>query len=119
MSKSLLIVDDDELVSAGVAMALEDSGFRVTIIDRGRPVPDLVAVAPPDAVLLDVSLPDINGVEVARALRSRWPDLPIVFTTGHDADAGVREMLAQNRTSMLQKPFAIQDLLTIIGEITR
>lgn len=118
VEKSLLVVEDDEIISEGLALALQDSGFRVILFDCGRPVPDLVSRWRPDAVVLDVTLPDISGVEVGRELRSRWPDLPIVFTSGHVPDAALREILAQPRTSMLQKPFEVQELVEAVERVT-
>jgi len=55
-------------------------------------------------VILDLTLPDISGIEVFRTMRERWPDLPVVFSTGNDID-DIRDELHRKRVEMLRKPY--------------
>ena len=92
-------------------MALADEGHQVVISHTGGAVPFHVERDRPDVAVIDVSLPDIDGVTVARRLRHDIPDLPIVFTTGWDHDPGLRDAASELRARVLQKPFEITSLL--------
>ena len=80
----------------------------------------MVAHAHPDALVIDVSLPDIDGVIVADAVRKGWPKLPIILITGHDVTGDeARRRPRDARTVMLQKPFDIEQLIRAIEEKLR
>ena len=113
----LLLVDDDPLAAHGLALAHSDEGFRIKIAHNGREVFGLVRLLEPALVILDVTLPDMDGVAVATLLRRHWIDLPIVFTTGHDEYEGLAPLLGPS-TRLLQKPFELVALLALIRELT-
>src|SRR3954447_1780131 len=115
--RRLLLVEDDELVAGGVASLLELEGFLVHVISRGLAVVDAIKSFKPDAVILDVTLPDIDGVEVFRRLRRIWPDLPVVFSTGHGAGMVAAAELKGGAVEMLRKPYEIADLLSALHRI--
>src|SRR4051812_30731160 len=105
--RRLLLVEDDELVAGGVASPLELEGFLVHVIGRGLAVVDAIKSFKPDALILDVTLPDIDGVEVFRRLRHLWPDLPVVFSTGHGAGTVSAAELKGGAVEVLRKPYEI------------
>jgi len=115
--RRVLFVEDDELVAGGVASLLEMEGFAVQTVDRGLAVVDAVKSFEPDALILDVTLPDISGVEVFRRVRRRWPDLPVIFSTGYGD--GQVAALKGNAVEMLQKPYEIADLLSALKRLIR
>ena len=100
----VLLVEDDKILAEAVAVLLELEGFAVNVLGRGREVVGMVAREQPDALVIDVSLPDVDGVIVAQAVRNAWPKLPIIFITGHD----VVDTPHNSKTLMLQKPFDIE-----------
>jgi DNA-binding response OmpR family regulator len=109
----LLLVEDNRSAAFGVASGLREAGHRVTIINSARPAIGAIADQQPDAVIIDVSLPDLDGITLAGFVRKAWPSLPIVFTTGHDDDyPGLRAAEAQPHTSLLHKPYAIDQLIS-------
>ena len=116
----VLLVEDDETLAFGIATLLQLEGFAVNVLAEGRGVVGMVAHAQPDALVIDVSLPDIDGVVVADAVRKGWPKLPIIFITGHDVTGDeVRRRPRDARTVMLQKPFDIEQLIRAIEEKLR
>ena len=117
--RRLLLVEDDEMVAAGVTSLLEMEGFAVHTIGEGLAVVEAIRSFKPDAVILDVTLPDISGVEVFRKLRRRWPDLPVVFSTGHGAGTGPAAELKGHAVEMLRKPYRIADLLSALQRIAK
>jgi len=113
----LLLVEDDEAVAEGLAMILSLEGFRVQTLTRGRPVLGLVSYMEPALVIMDVTLPDIDGVTVARELRRTSLTLPIILMTGHDVTRIAENLGGEKRIYMLQKPFDIPELVDLIRRI--
>ena len=116
--RRLLLVEDDESVAAGLTTLLQLEGFVVLTIGRGLAVVEAIKSFEPDAVILDLTLPDISGVEVFRRLRKRWPDLPVVFSTGQGSGANPAAELKGNRVELLRKPYEISELLLALQRIT-
>ncbi len=110
----ILVVDDDETLAGGLAYALSQKGLKVAVGSRGKVVPEMIASVNPDALLLDISLPDLNGITVARIVRWNWPHLPIIFVTGHDNMGEINRALGLPRTSIVRKPFSLDVLLQAI-----
>jgi two-component system, OmpR family, response regulator len=116
--KRVLLVEDDDLVAAGLVALLEMEGMAVLVIGRGLPVVKAVESFKPEAVILDLTLPDIGGIEVFRRLRGRWPQLPIVFSTGHASSTKLSAELSGDRVELLRKPYEIDELLAALQRIT-
>ena len=93
---SILLVEDDERISEPLVRVLVSEGFTVTHVDAGKDALAAVDRDRPDLVLLDLTLPDIDGLDVCRKFRAEIPDLPIVMLTrarrgdGCDRRAGCR-----------------------------
>ena len=115
--KLLLLVDDDQAVVDGLALILSLEGFRVHSLTRGRPVLGTVSSIEPDVVIMDVTLPDSDGVTIARELRRAWPRLPIILMSGLDIPRIV-EHVADEGIHVLQKPFEISDLVDLVRRLT-
>jgi DNA-binding NarL/FixJ family response regulator len=90
MARRILIVDDHEGFRRSAARSLAGAGWEVVgEAEDGRAALDAAERTSPDVVLLDVGLPDISGIEVARSLRERQPDVAVVMISTHDrADYG-------------------------------
>lgn len=102
-------------MAAGLTTLLELEGFTVKGIGRGLAVVETIRSFEPDAVILDVTLPDISGIEVFRRMRRRWPDLPVLFSTG--GDSATDSELKGKRVELLQKPYEISELLSALQRI--
>jgi DNA-binding response OmpR family regulator len=88
----ILLVEDDERISEPLVRVLVSEGFTVTHVDGGKDALAAVERDRPDLVLLDLTLPDIDGLDVCRKLRADIPDLPIVMLTtlphGYESGGG-------------------------------
>jgi DNA-binding response OmpR family regulator len=113
----LLLVEDDELVATGLVTILELEGYSVLLIGRGLAVVEAARSFEPDSVILDLSLPDIDGIEVFRRLRKRWPDLPVIFSTGDSTSQDLSSALKCPRVELMRKPYEIKDLLAALRRI--
>ena len=107
---AILVVEDDEAIASGLVRVLGSQGWTVRRVARGRPA---LAAAGPDVglVLLDLGLPDMDGLDVCRALRSARPDLAIVILTARDQELDVVAGLDAGADDYLVKPFRLSELL--------
>jgi len=106
----LLVVEDDEAIASGLARVLGTQGYDVRLERRGRPA--VTAAADPiDLVILDLGLPDMDGIDVCRALRRAHPDLPILILSARDQELDVVAGLDAGADDYLVKPFKLSELL--------
>lgn len=113
--KRLLLVDDEPAVTAGLSALLALDDVAVCVVDRGAAVLDAIAQFQPNAVVLDVTLPDMDGGEVYDQIAQRWPDLPVVFSTGNGDEARLARQLSRPHVSFLRKPYDIRALFDVLG----
>jgi PAS domain S-box-containing protein len=116
--RRLLLVEDDELVAEGLAAVLELEGIEVAVATVGREAEPAVERFGPEAVVLDLNLPDIDGREVYRRLMKRWPDLPVIISSGHGDASAIKELTAGGRAAFLLKPYDIETLLSTVEDVT-
>lgn len=107
---SLLLVEDDVRISQPLARMLRAEGFDVRHCDTGETALNAVTEALPDLVLLDLSLPDIDGLEICRRLRALHPTLPIVMLTARNEEVEVVVGLDAGADDYITKPFRVAEL---------
>lgn len=107
----VLVVEDDAAIAAEVRQALVAQGYDVQIAANGAVALASAASLQPDLVLLDLGLPDLDGVHVCRRLRGDLPQVPIVIVTARDADIDVVVGLDAGANDYVVKPFSMPVLL--------
>lgn len=113
-SYPIYVVDDDEAIRRSLSFMLRTSGYTVHLFEGGKPFLAQAASLEPGCVLLDVRMPDIDGLEVQRELRARGVILPVVIMTGHgDIDMAVTAMKA-GASDFIEKPFEKAALLACL-----
>ena len=113
------VVDDDEAIRRSLSFLLKTSGFAVQLFEGGLPFLKEAGHLAPGCVLLDVRMPDMDGLEVQRALRGRGVMLPVIIMTGHgDVDMAVQAMKA-GASDFIEKPFEKAALLACIAAAQR
>jgi DNA-binding response OmpR family regulator len=106
----VLVVEDDEAIASGLARVFDSQGYEVTRLGRGRPA--LAAAADGvELVILDLGLPDMDGIDLCRALRLAHPDLPILILSARDQELDVVAGLDAGADDYLVKPFKLSELL--------
>ena len=111
MNKPLiLIVEDDAPIRNLMTTALKAHDYRYTVADCGEAALRQAATSNPDIMLLDLGLPDLDGVEVIRRVRS-WSDLPIIVISARSEDSDKIEALDSGADDYLTKPFSVEELL--------
>jgi DNA-binding response OmpR family regulator len=109
MRARLLIVEDDEAIASGLARVLEGQGYEVVRTGRGREAAQLARDC--DLVVLDLGLPDIDGISVCRGLRAARPDLAILILSARDQELDIVAGLDAGADDYLVKPFRLSELL--------
>jgi two-component system cell cycle sensor histidine kinase/response regulator CckA len=112
LGATILLVEDEPAVRAVAARGLEHGGFRVLQASGGAAALELLdGRAPPDLVLTDLMMPGVGGVELARRLRERWPELPILFMSGYSVEDLRSQGAIGLERVMIQKPFTPEILV--------
>ncbi|HEY3116026.1 MAG TPA: response regulator transcription factor [Chloroflexota bacterium] len=114
----ILVVEDEPRIALFIQRALVQAGYRVDMVADGVSALAAAEAAPPDLVLLDVMLPGLDGMEVARRLRGKG-GIPILMLTARDAVEDRVEGLDAGADDYLVKPFALEELLARLRALLR
>ncbi|MCP2255490.1 two-component system, OmpR family, response regulator MprA [Prauserella aidingensis] len=115
----ILVVDDDRAVRESLRRSLEFNGYQVDVASDGAQALEKVDSDRPDAMVLDVMMPRLDGLEVARRLRGTGDDLPILVLTARDAVSDRVSGLDAGADDYLPKPFALEELLARLRALLR
>ena len=115
----VLVVDDDRAVRESLRRSLEFNGYDVTLAGDGAEALASISGARPDAVVMDVMMPRLDGIEATRALRTAGHDVPILVLTARDAVGDRVEGLDAGADDYLTKPFALAELLARLRALMR
>ena len=117
----LLLVDDHEVVRTGLRMLLENQPNILIVgeANTGLQALDMAVTLKPDVVIMDLTLPDISGIEATRRLKQLRPDLPVVALTIHEDEQYFFEMLQAGASAYVPKRAAPEDLLNAIQAVQR
>jgi len=115
----VLVVDDDPGICDSLQRALRREGYVVTTAPDGEAALETVAQEPPDAMILDVSMPKLDGLSVCRRLRSEGNPLPILVLTARHSLGDRVAGLDAGADDYLAKPFALEELLARLRAIMR
>lgn len=121
MCKSVLIVDDEPGITAALMVRLEAAGYRVSHAINGLAGLEAAEQEHPDAIVLDIRMPDIDGREVNRRLKSRpeLSDIPVIYLSAN-VPPDVREKgIDLDGTFYLSKPYEAEDVIRAIELVTQ
>lgn len=115
----ILVVDDDRAVRESLRRSLTFNGYSVELAVDGIDALEKVSASRPDALVLDVMMPRLDGLEVCRRLRSTGDDLPILVLTARDSVSERVAGLDAGADDYLPKPFALEELLARLRALLR
>jgi two-component system, OmpR family, response regulator MprA len=119
LRERVLVVDDDPPLRRMLARSLDAEGFDVSVAADGGGALLAAERAAPDVIVLDVTMPGVNGLSVCRRLRSKGLPTPILMLTARDAVADRVAGLEAGADDYLVKPFAIEELIARLRALTR
>jgi two-component system OmpR family response regulator len=115
----VLVVDDEANIAELISMALRYEGFNVRAAHTGTRAVAAAKEFRPDAVVLDIMLPDFDGLEVLRRMRATEPDVPVVFLTARDAVEDRVAGLTAGGDDYVTKPFSLEELVARLRGLLR
>ncbi|HEU4686283.1 MAG TPA: response regulator [Nitrospira sp.] len=113
----ILVIDDDARDRDLVAAVLQERGYEVISAENGRIGLMLCHRLDPDAVVLDLHMPGLDGHSLLRQLRTLSPSLPVVVFSGHGTDDIEQQVLNQGASAFLQKGFSMHQLGLALQEV--
>src|SRR4249919_1425278 len=115
----VLVVDDERAVRESLRRALELEGYEIELAEDGRQALDRLDVEQPDAIVLDVLMPGVDGLEVCRTLRKSGSSVPVLMLTARTRVEDRVEGLDAGADDYLTKPFALEELLARLRALLR
>src|SRR5919202_1091709 len=113
---NLLIVDDEQGMRQLLSLVFGRAGHRVRAAESGGQAPELLRAEPPDLVVSDVKMPDMNGIELLRRVREFLPDVAVVLMTAFATVDTAREAFKLGADDFIQKPFDVEELKLIVAK---
>jgi DNA-binding response OmpR family regulator len=110
----ILVVEDDERIGISLSRALEGAGYLTVWVTTGASALSGVATEQPRLVLLDLGLPDVDGLEVCRQLHRTHPDIDVIMLTARDDELDIVTGLDTGAVDYITKPFKLAELLARI-----
>lgn len=120
MKSKILIVDDEALVLTGWEYTLSLAGYSVRTASNGREAVKLAAEERPDVVLTDLFMPEMNGVEVCRKIKSMYPETEVVLVSGHPEEIMKYQgdfVRVGGKDEVLRKPLLRDEIVSAVNKI--
>src|SRR5437879_4998199 len=108
--RRVLLVDDERLILTTIGQVLRNAGYETAEAISGEQALAMIAEVSPDLVLLDVSMPDMSGIEVAQQLQAET-DIPFMFISAHAETDIIKQATEYGAVGYLLKPFEIAQIL--------
>ncbi len=121
MDTKVLLVDDHAILREGLRMVL-DAQPNITVVGEagdGREAVELAEQLHPDVVVMDIAMPNLNGLEATRQIKKRWPEIRVVILTMHENQQYVTQIVKAGATGAVLKRSAGTELLTAITSAAR
>jgi UDP-3-O-[3-hydroxymyristoyl] N-acetylglucosamine deacetylase len=115
MSETILVVDDEENIRHTLRGVLADEGFDVLEAPNGRRALELLAHTAPRLAIVDVWMPEVDGIELVERMRAQAPGVPIIVISGHGTIETAVRVIRLGAFDYLEKPFPLDALLNVVG----
>ena len=115
--EKILVIDDEAIVRISCERTLAPEGYQVSVASGGREGLMFLEKEPFSLVLLDLKMPDIDGIEVLNIMKEKWPDTKVVIITGYSTVDTAVQALRLGAFNFIEKPFTPDTLISAVKEI--
>jgi CheY-like chemotaxis protein len=119
VKRVVLVADDDATIRAVIKLSLEAAGFECRLADNGALTCTMARNDPPDAIILDLNMPRMDGFQVLYALRNSWStrNVPVILLSARRAQKDIVQAAQLGAVDYMTKPFEINDLLLRLDRV--
>jgi UDP-3-O-acyl N-acetylglucosamine deacetylase len=115
MAETILVVDDEAQIRNTLRGVLSDEGFDVLEAENGRAALQVLEKQEPRLAIVDIWMPEVDGIELVQRMRTRAPGLPIIVISGHGTIETAVRVIRDGAFDFLEKPFQLDALLRVVG----
>src|SRR6516162_11255194 len=115
MAETILVVDDEAQIRNTLRGVLSDEGFDVVEAENGRVALDVLAQQPPRLAIVDIWMPEMDGIELVQRMRTQAPGVPIIVISGHGTIETAVRVIRDGAFDFLEKPFQLDALPRVVG----
>ena len=114
MGVKVLVIDDEAIVRVSCERVLQPEGYEVVATSRGDEAIELMEREKFDIVLTDLKMPDMDGLEVLKIIKKRWPDVQVIIITGYGTISTAVQAIKLGAYEYIEKPFTPEDILRVV-----
>jgi two-component system, NtrC family, nitrogen regulation response regulator NtrX len=114
MSKQVLIIDDEASIRQSLGAALKDEGYKTEAAASGREGLDLLKSEKFDVVFLDIWMPEMDGMEVLKQIKTEWPDQMVIMMSGHGNIETAVKAVKNGAFDFVEKPLSLERILVLL-----
>lgn len=118
MSRLVLVVDDEASIRQSLTGALKDEGYRVTVAASGKEGLEAIRAERPDVVLLDIWMPEMDGLETLKQIKEEWLDQAVIMMSGHGNIETAVKATKLGAFDFIEKPLSLEKLLVLIQNVS-
>jgi two-component system nitrogen regulation response regulator NtrX len=115
MAETILVVDDEEQIRSTLRGVLSDEGFDVVEAENGRAALEVLRRQEPRLAIVDIWMPEVDGIELVQRMRTQSPAVPIIVISGHGTIETAVRVIRDGAFDFLEKPFPLDALLRVVG----
>ncbi len=116
--RTILVCDDEEGVRESFRLVLSDD-YEVEFVNNGLEAIERLKNFSPDAILLDIKMPKVNGMEILKQIKRMKPNLPVIIVTGYQSVETAQEAVKNGAADYIPKPFESQRILKSLATVLR
>ena len=113
----IMVVDDESIVLDSCRLVLEADGFQVLLVTSADKAITAIQDQEPALLLVDIKMPERDGMYLMREIKEKWPDIPIIVMSGYHTAETVKEAVKMGATTFIAKPFTPDELLETLRQV--
>ena len=113
---TILVCDDEEGIRESFKLILSDA-YHLRFVNNGLQAVELLKTFTPDAMLLDIKMPKVNGIEVLKQIKKLKPKLPVIIVTGYQSVETAQEAIKHGAADYIPKPFESKQILKAVAQV--